>query len=398
MNYRDYDPIVALHKVTHRCPFGGVNPPDITSITFDHDPTLINAGFAGILGPSEDHYIYGRLSGPNNAYLESQISAIEDAEWTETFASGQGAMSAVINALTKPGDVIVASTRLYGGTLNHLRSLESDRGVRVAFVDVTDPLQLAKAGAEQKPKLVLVEAISNPSLFAADIANCAKVAHANGALLVVDNTFTPLVVLPLRLGADIVVHSLTKYMSGKSDHLGGSVSIRRQLPLHVKANIASYLAKHGAVLDRSVAHDLLIRLPSMWHSYKTASEAALHVARNMQQKGLRVFYPGLSSHPQRSVVRKIFRTQELGYGGMIAVDFGAPNEAMRFIRKIREEKIGYSAVSLGSNHLYVCAPVSSVSSAATEDVPPELTPALVRISVGDNLPANILWEKLRKIL
>src|SRR3989344_9130770 len=395
--YRDYDPIRQLHGVTHNDLFGGVNPPIIDSITFQQDPVFMEQYFKGMFGPEDDHYVYARFAHPNTEFLGCQISAIEDATWTGILSSGQAAMSTVVNALTEVGDVILSSSRLYGGTVNMLRSLNDWRKITVKFVDVTDLAAVGHALEHEHPRVFIVESVSNPSVVSADIPAIAVLAKRLGVFTVCDNTFMPLAVLPLRLGVDAVVHSLRKYLSGNSDGLGGSISLARGLPAEVKARIRQHVGLHGPVLHYRFAADISKRMADLSGRVRESSSIARCIAGEFVKKGFHTYAPMLSrQYAQNAVLKKILLTEKFGRGSVIAVDFETVPRAIEFVRQQAKQSAGYSAVSLGSSHTYACAPFTSVSSGSS-DGPKELTPSLVRIAIGRDLPAALLWEKFAKV-
>lgn len=401
MGYRDYDPLRALSEVTHRDLFGGVNPPLVDSITFNQDPVFLEQCFAGKLGPEDDYYVYARFAHPNTEYLGCQISAIEDAAWTGVYASGQAAMSTVVNALSSPGDTIFASNRLYGGTMGLLGSLPDLRNIGVTFVDATDPEAVRRAFEEcqkKRPSVFVIEPVSNPSVVAVDVGKLAAIAHEFGALVVADNTFTPLSVLPLRLGADIVVHSLTKYVSGASDGIAGSVSLSRGLPAEIKMRIRKHAGLHGPVLHHSYAQSLSKRMASLAVRVKEAGKNARFIARALVRNGVTAHYPLLPGYAYAENFLRIAHDQKFGGGGVVAADLGNVERAVEFVRQMKKCGAGYSAVSLGSSHTYACAPLTSVSSNAGRGSPPELTTSLVRIAVGYDTPGDALWEKMERAL
>lgn len=397
MTYRDYDPIRALHEVRHDDLFGGVNPPIIDCVTFKQDPVLLEQCFKGLFGPEDDHYAYARFAHPNTEFLGCQISAIEDAAWTCVVGSGQAAMSTVVNALAGPGHTIVASSRLYGGTLNLLNALKESQRNGVVFVDATNLEEIEKA-LTRLPSLFILEPVSNPSVVAVDIPAIVALAKRFGVLVVADNTFMPLSVLPLRLGADVVVHSLTKYMSGSSDGLGGSISLARGLPAEIKVKIKRHVALNGPILHHSFAATLSKRMSGLASRLRESSSIARSVAEGFFRKGLQTYAPMLPRHyPHNTVLKKILFSERFGRGSVIAVDFETVARAIEFVRLQEKHSAGYSAVSLGSSHTYVCAPFTSVSSGSSQG-PKELTSSLVRIAIGYDVPAELLWEKFSRAL
>ncbi len=407
MTYQNYDPILELAAVRSQNIHHGVNPALEDSITFAHDPVDIAAGFRGQRG--DDFHIYGRFSHPSLHFLSRQFMAIEDAGSALLFASGQAATAAVFHTLCRDGDHVVVSSRLYGGTVSFLDTLLEYRNIRVTRVDITNLAEVKRALKKKRTTLLFAESVSNPSIVACDLAQLATLAHEAGAYMAVDNTFMPLAVLPLRLGADIVMHSLTKFGSGQSDLLGGILCFGHAFA-DDKARMGqfrSYLSLHGAVMFHGSAHEISKRLPHLRIRIREASEAARKVAEGLFEKGIQVYYPSLPAYVQRDAISAILRTTELGYGSVIAADLRTPELAMEFARRFEAQHGGYSAVSLGSAHTYLCAPLASVHCAQNDKVakglinyraPPELTPGLVRIACGYELPPEMLWDKVEAAL
>lgn len=407
MTYRNYDPILELAAIRSPNLHHGVNPALEDSITFAHDPVDIAAGFRGQRG--EDFHIYGRFSHPSLHFLARQFMAIEDAGSALLFASGQAATAAVFHTLCQDGDHVVVSSRLYGGTVSFLDTLLEYRNIRVTRVDITNLADVKRALKKKRTTLLFAESVSNPSIVACDIAALATLAHEAGALMAVDNTFMPLAVLPIRLGADIVMHSLTKFGSGQSDLLAGILCFGHAFAddKEKMGRFRSYLSLHGAVMFHGSAHKISKRLPHLRIRFREASHAAQSVAEGLSKKGMQVYHPSLALYAQSDAISAILRTTELGYGSVIAADLGTPEEAMEFARRFEAQHGGYSAVSLGSAHTYLCAPLASVHCAQNDKVakglinyraPPELTPGLVRIACGYELPPEMLWEKIEAAL
>lgn len=404
MSYRDYDPLRKLSEVHPHNASGGVNPTLEDSVTFAHDPSAIEGGFRGEGG--EDFDVYGRLSHPSLRYLGRQFNAIEDAGLSICVSSGQACSALVLSSLLRRGDHVVASNRLYGGTASLLDELPTLFGVWVTRVDVTNFEEVERALKQKHTKLLLVETVSNPSLVASNIPALAELAHRRGAYLCVDNTFMPLVVQPLRLGADLTYHSLTKFGSGQSDVMGGVVCVGRALVAEdgeVQKRMKSYLGLFGPVMYHGVAHEISKRLPHLWIRFREASGCAKSVAEMFRNYGFVVHYPSLSGYPHVEAIRNIMRTDELGYGAVLAVDFKSSDVAMQFARNLEAAQGGLSAVSLGSAHTYVCVPFASVhfamhdkdvSGITNYQVPPELTEGLTRIACGYNIPPEEFCRKI----
>jgi methionine-gamma-lyase len=403
MAYRDYDPVSKLAGVRPENQFQGVNPSLEDSITFAHDPADIAAGFRG--QRNENFHIYGRFSHPSLIFLGRQFKAIEDASFTMCLSSGQACAALIFSALLNRGAHVVASNRLYGGTVSLLEDLLRALGVHVTWVDITNLDEVKKALKKKRTKLLFVESVSNPSLVACDIPKLGELAHASGAYLGVDNTFMPFAVLPLRCGADLVMHSLTKFASGQSDAIGGIICAGDRILSDegVVKRMRSHLAMQGPVMYHGLAHEISKRIPHLRIRFREGSHSAQAVAEGLASRGIRVYYPGLEDYAHVDALHAILRTGELGYGAVLAADFVTGEAAMQFARNLDVIHGGYSAVSLGSAHTYVCAPLASVHCAqhdkelqglANHRAPPELTPGLVRIACGYEIPPELMWKKV----
>jgi methionine-gamma-lyase len=403
MNYCDYDPVLMLAEVRPENRFDGINPSLEDSITFAHDPEDIAAGFRG--QRNENFHIYGRFSHPSLYFLGRQFSAIEDADFALCLASGQACAALILHSLLDRGDHVVVSNRLYGGTVSLLDDAPRSLGIRVTRVDITNLDAVKKALKIKRTKLLFVESVSNPSLVACDIGKLGDLAHTKGAYLAVDNTFMPLAVLPLRLGADLSMHSLTKFGNGQSDGLGGIVCVGMRIASDTQLlkRMQAYLNLNGPVMNHTLAHEISKRISHLRIRFREGSHSAQAVAEGLARRGIRVHYPSLEGYAHTDAMNAILRTRELGYGAVLAADFVTGEAAMQFARNLDAAHGGYSAVSLGSAHTYVCAPLASVHCAqhdkevagtSNHRAPPELTPGLVRIACGYELPPELQWKKV----
>jgi cystathionine beta-lyase/cystathionine gamma-synthase len=324
-----------------------------------------------------DHkgYEYSRSGNPTRAALETCLAALEEGERGLAFASGLAASTAVLAALLKPGDEVAAAADLYGGTFRLLDKVFKPWGLSARYTDDATPGGFTKI-ITPKTKLVWIETPTNPLLQILDIAALAGAAHAAGALLVVDNTFaSPYLQQPLTLGADLVVHSTTKYLGGHSDVVGGAVIGRRELldPVKFYQNAAggvpgpfdSYLTLRGI-------KTLAVRMD---RHCADAGELADWLTRQPQVET--VYYPGLKSHPGHAIAAKQMR----GFGGMISLRLKTDEAARRFLTRT---KLFSLAESLGGVESLVCHPATMTHAS----IPADLRAArgvddrLIRLSVG----------------
>lgn len=344
-----------------------------------------------IFGHELAGYAYARYDNPTNAALEELLTKLEDGHGALACASGMAAIDIALRAaLADRRKTVLAADALYGATVNLLRNIFEPMGVEVRFVDICDLAATGKAMADRKPGAVLMETISNPLLRVGDAARIATLAQESGAALIVDNTFaTPMMARPLEWGAHFVVHSLTKYLAGHGDVMGGAVICdgRHYDTLRTLARtygpllgpFESYLAMRGVKtfplrFERQCAN-----------ACRVASWLAAH------PKIARVHFPADPSHPDAEVIRRQF-PQGL-YGAMISFELrGAGKEQVfAFMDRL---KLVVKATSLGDVHSMMLYPVIS----SHRDIAPKqrerlgICEALVRLSVGIEAPEDIIAD------
>tara|TARA_R110002074_G_scaffold166430_1_gene327006 strand:+ start:8490 stop:9713 length:1224 start_codon:yes stop_codon:yes gene_type:complete len=360
--------------------YGGVNPSisDSSTYTFISAKTM----FDTFEGNTEGCYLYSRHSSPSNLYLGEALAALEGTESANVTASGMGAITAVILQLCNAGDHIISSRTIYGGTYAFMKNFLIKFGIKTTFLDITDLDAVAKA-MTSKTKMIYCESVSNPLLEVADISALSRIAKNNELPLVVDNTFSPLSVTPVKLGADIVIHSLTKFINGTSDCVAGVVCGTSEFCLSLKDvnNGAGMLL--GSTLDSLRAASILKNMRTLHIRMKKHSENAMFLAENFEKDGLRVVYPGLPSHPGHLIMEDQMN-HEYGYGGLVTMDVGTLENANALMELMQERKLGYLAVSLGFYKTLFSAPGSSTSSEIPLDEQKEmgLGNGLIRFSIG----------------
>jgi methionine-gamma-lyase len=400
---KKFDPIESLADLKHEFgEHGGVNLSIETSSTF----TVLDADtmpeiFQGHRGPDEGGcFLYGRHFNPTVYNLGKQIAALEGAETGYCCASGMGAISAVTMQICDSGDRIVSGNTIYGGTFAFFHDyLPKKTGIRTTFVDMTD-LTAVNDAIDDDTRMLYVETITNPTLRVADIPSLAAIAHAHNIPLVVDNTFAPLMVSPIQLGADVVVHSLTKYISGSSDVIAGAVCgttdfITSLMDLHFGS-----LMLLGPTMDPRMAFSLDLRLPHLGIRMKEHGRRALEIARRLDARGIKVGYPGLETHPDHALLQSIANT-DYGAGAIITLDLGTTERAHRFMETLQNEKhFGYMAVSLGYfDTLMSCSGSSTSSEMPDEDLERAgISPGLVRMSLGYTGSFEQRWRQLEEAL
>ena len=322
-------------------------------------------------------YAYSRLSNPTDSALEAAVAELHGAEDAQAFASGMAAIHAALATFVSAGDRIVCTRAVYGSTRSQLLNVLSRLGVTVTFVDATDPAAVDEALAALPTRLLHVETIANPTIVVTDIAALAAIAHRHGALLSVDNTFASAYLCrPLELGADIVVESATKFMSGHSDALGGVVVGRHEL----LARIRAFQVDTGATLAPFAAFLILRGLATLAVRMDRHSANAMALAAWLEgQAGVeRVFYPGLASHPQADLAARQLRAG----GGMLAFEVAGGRVAGRaFIDALT---IPERTATLGSIHTIVAHPPSTTHRQLTDAELAEtgIAAGLLRCSVG----------------
>jgi len=360
--------------------FGGVNPSisDSSTYTFLSAKTM----FDTFEGNAEGCYLYSRHSTPSNLYLGQALAAMEGTETANVAASGMGAITPVLLQLCGSGDHIVSSRTIYGGTYAFMKNFLPRLQIQTSFVDITK-LDLVEAAITSNTKILYCETVSNPLLEVADIAALSKIAKKHGLKLVVDNTFSPLSVAPAKLGADIVIHSLTKFINGSSDTLGGVICGTQEF-IDALRNVndgASMLL--GPTMDSLRASSILKNLRTLHIRMKQHSSNALYLAQKLEQTGLKVVYPGLPSHPSHTLYKQMINP-EYGFGGMMTLDVGTLDKANALMELMQTKNLGYLAVSLGFYKTLFSAPGTSTSSEIPLDEQKEmgLTDGLIRFSIG----------------
>ncbi|MFT7486103.1 MAG: methionine-gamma-lyase [Candidatus Paceibacteria bacterium] len=267
------------------------------------------------------------------------------------------------------------------------------------MVDITD-LDAVERAFTERTKVLYLETLSNPTLRVADIPKLAKIAHAHGAQLVVDNTFCPLMVSPIQLGADVVVHSLTKFINGASDAIAGAICGRQELIMSLMDLHQGSLMLLGPTMDPQVAYHISMRLPHLGMRMLEHSRRALLFAQRLQAHGLTVTYPGLPDHPDHELLKSLSNS-EFGYGGIFCVDLGTADLANQFMDVLQnKDRFGFMAVSLGYFETLMTAPASSTSSELEESdlQAAGIPPGLVRVSIGYTGTVEQRWAQLEDVL
>jgi len=366
---------------------GALVPPIYTSATYAFPDT----GYGGrCFTGDEQGYIYTRLSNPTLSLLEGRLASLEQGAAAVVFGSGMGAITATLWSMLAPGDEVLADLTLYGCTFSFMHHGLAQFGVVIRHVDMSKPENVA-AAISAKTRVVYLETPANPNMRLSDIAAIATIAHQHGARVVVDNTYcSPYLQQPLTLGADVSVHSMTKYLSGHGDVMAGS-AIFADPELAQRVRVYGLKDMTGAVMSPQDAFLVLRGLKTLalrmdrhcQNAQQVAERIAAHPATAV------VHYPGLASFPQRELARRQMRQM----GGMIALELRGGLEAgIRFMDAL---KLVTRAVSLGDAETLAQHPASMTHSTYTpeERAAHGISEGLVRISVGlediDDLLADI---------
>jgi methionine-gamma-lyase len=366
---------VAIHAgVEPRKALGAVSVPIYQSSTFAFDSADQGAArFAG----TESGYIYTRLGNPTTAALEQAVASLEGGHGGLGTASGMAAVSTVMLALLKSGDHVVGTDAVYGPSRLLLEKQLVKFGVESSWVP-TEEMAAVKAAIRPETRMLYVETPANPTIKLTDLEACGKVAKRAGAFLVVDNTFsTPLLQRPLELGADVVIHSMTKYINGHGDVVAGMI-VSRDEALH--SRLASMLRGHGGTMDPHQAWLVLRGLRTLPMRLEKAQSNARQLAAWLHESPqvAWVQYPGLPDHPQHELMKR----QMEGPGGVIS--FGVHGGLETAKRVINSVKLATLAVSLGGVETLIEHPASMTHAGMSreEREAAGIRDDLIRIAVG----------------
>lgn len=360
--------------------FGGVNPSisDSSTYTFISAKTMLDT----FEGNADGCYLYSRHSSPSNLYLGEALAAMEGTETANVSASGMGAITPVLMQLCGAGDHIVSSRTIYGGTYAYLKNFMPRFNVETSFVDITK-LEVIEAAITKNTKVLYCESVSNPLLEVADIEGISQLAKKHNLTLVVDNTFSPLSISPAKLGADVVIHSLTKFINGSSDTVGGVVCGTQEFINDLRNVNSGASMLLGSTMDSLRAASVLKNLRTLHIRMQQHSYNASYLAKKFEADGLKTVYPGLKSHPSHQMFKNMMN-EKYGFGGMLTIDVGSSENANALMELMQEKNLGYLAVSLGFYKTLFSAPGSSTSSEIPVEEQAEmgLSDGLIRFSIG----------------
>ena len=364
-----------------------VNTPIFQSSTYK----LTDERYAGWAAGAQHTLLYARLSSVNSDAVAQKLIALEHGEDAEVFASGMAAISSTLVALLNQGDHMVASADVYGGTYGLLTEELPRFGISITMADMRDPASY-EAAIQPNTKLLYIETLTNPVLKVCDISAMVDVAKRHNLLLLIDNTFaSPWGCQPLKLGADLVIHSTTKYLGGHSDIIGGAVIGPKELIAQIfmrKVHFGGSPDPHACYLLERGMRTLDVRMPRI-------CENAATLAGRMEQHGAieRVYHTSLESHPDFEVAQ---RTMPKGSGMVAFVVKGGDEAAMKFMRGLT---IIYEATSLGGVESLIECPFNSSHMFVPEDVrvAAGVVPGFVRLSVGIE-DVEDLWQDIDQAL
>ena len=396
MKNNDFNPADNIQDLQYFGEFGGVNPSisDSSTYTFLSAKTM----FDTFEGNMEGCYLYSRHSSPSNLYLDQALAAMEGTEAANVSASGMGAITPTLLQLCGEGDHIVSSRTIYGGTYAFLKNFTPRLGIETTFVDITK-LEAVEAAITPNTKVLYCETVSNPLLEVADIAGLSAIAKKHNLTLVVDNTFSPLSVSPARLGADIVIHSLTKYINGSSDTVGGVTCASREFINSLKNVNTGASMLLGPTMDSLRSASVMKNLRTLHIRMKQHSYNAQYLAERFEKDGLKTVYPGLARHPSHQLYKNMINP-EYGFGGMMTIDVGNLATANALMELMQERNLGYLAVSLGFYKTLFSAPGTSTSSEIPLEEQSEmgLTDGLIRFSIGLDNDIERTYQSMKQCM
>ena len=354
---------------------GALTPPIHMTSTFTFE-TAEQGGeiFAG----EREGYIYSRTNNPTTNLLESRIATLEGAEAGIALASGMGAISSVMWTLLEPGDEVIADQTLYGCTFSFLNHGLGKFGIKITHIDMTDP-KILQAAISDKTRVVYFETPANPNMRLVDIAAVSKIAHQHGASVVVDNTYcTPYISRPIELGADLVVHSATKYLGGHGDVIAGLIAGEQEQIDEIRGFGLKDMT--GATMSPFSAMLIMRGLKTLTLRMDRHTENAFEIAKLLEASDAVsvVNYPGLASFPQHALAKQ----QMSRFGGMISFELAGGYEAGT--KMMNRLKLISRAVSLGDAETLIQHPASMTHATYTVEERAEygISEGLVRISAG----------------
>ncbi|GAB0155940.1 aminotransferase class V-fold PLP-dependent enzyme [Chryseobacterium sp. Alg-005] len=376
--------------------FGGVNPSisDSSTYTFLSAKTM----FDTFEGNADGCYLYSRHSSPMNLYLAQALAKMENTEAANVTASGMGAITSVLMEVCKAGDHIISSRTIYGGTYAFLKNFLPSFNINTTFVDISNFESIENA-IQPATKVIYCETVSNPLLEVADLKKLSEICKKHNLKLIVDNTFSPLSVSPQLLGADIVIHSLTKFINGSSDTVGGVYCGTQEFINDTKNVNTGACMLLGPTMDSMRSASILKNLRTLHIRMKQHSHNAMYLAERFEHDGLKVSYPGLPSHKDHELMKSMMN-EEYGFGGLLTLDAGTTEKANELMELMQQENLGYLAVSLGFyKTLFSCS-----GSSTSSEIPEEeraamgISDGLIRFSIGLDHDIERTYRKMKECM
>lgn len=376
--------------------FGGVNPSisDSSTYTFLSAKTM----FDTFEGNAEGCYLYSRHSSPMNLYLAQALAKLENTEAANVTASGMGAITSVLLQVCKSGDHIISSRTIYGGTYAFLKNFLPPFQIATTFQDINN-FEAIESAIQPNTKVIYCESVSNPLLEVADLRKLSELCKKHNLKLIVDNTFSPLSISPIVLGADIVIHSLTKFINGSSDTVGGVYCAIQEFIDDTKNVNTGTCMLLGPTMDSMRSASILKNLRTLHIRMKQHSYNAQYLAERFEKDGLKVSYPGLPSHKNHELMKTMMH-KEYGFGGLMTLDAGTTEKANELMELMQQENLGYLAVSLGFyKTLFSCS-----GSSTSSEIPEEersamgISDGLIRFSIGLDHDIERTYQKMKECM
>jgi methionine-gamma-lyase len=386
------DPASRIQALKQFGEYGDVNPSvtDSATFTFMQAKTMLET----FKGEAEGCFLYSRHWNPSNKYLADALAAMEGTEAAWVTASGMGAITCAVLQLVNSGDHIISSRTTYGGTFAFFKNYLPKFNIDVTFVDITD-LEAVKNAITPKTRIIYTESVTNPMLQVSDIPALAAIANKHNCQLMVDNTFTPMIIAPNQLGAHVTVYSMTKFINGKNDCVAGAIcGSQEYIASLIDVNDGTAMLL-GPVLDPYRSSSILKNIHTLHIRMKQHSHNAMYLAKKFSAANINVSYPGLPSHPDHELMKKLMHP-DFGFGGVLAIDMGTFEKAADVMEKMELAGVGYLAVSLG----YFKTLFSNSGKSTSSEVPEEsqremgMSDGLVRFSVGLDHDIENTWKKI----
>jgi len=393
---KDFNAANEIQDLQYFGEFGGVNPSisDSSTYTFLSAKTM----FDTFEGNAEGCYLYSRHSSPMNLYLAQALAKLENTEAANVTASGMGAITSVLMQVCKSGDHIISSRTIYGGTYAFLKNFLPPFHIETTFLDINN-FEALEASIQPNTKVIYCESVSNPLLEVADLRRLSEICKKYNLKLIVDNTFSPLSISPTLLGADIVIHSLTKFINGSSDTVGGVYCGTQEFINDTKNVNNGACMLLGPTMDSFRSASILKNLRTLHIRIKQHSYNAMYLAERFEKDGLRVVYPGLKSHRNHELMKSMMH-EEYGFGGLLTLDAGTTEKANELMELMQQENLGYLAVSLGFYKTLFSCSGSSTSSEIPEEERAEMgiSDGLIRFSIGLDHDIERTYEKMKECM